>query len=1281
MGFGVKTVLKTNVVVLLRTFLSLVLNFSSNTDTRTSKLWRVYGQLLLREIGYRHQISPDYPFMKPYLLYERHLSDVPEHLSRFQNFMAQTRIFRFLLASDWLDTLSGTNRDEVNTLLLRIRDEDNVYHSYRNSSVLVQRANSLGIYDDDDMDFYEPDASEYPAKKTLVKPSAAKEAKITKPTEKSQTSTPHEKLTDIPAKTGGLLSVLANGFGYAVILPATFLLASVVALPLFFLKPVQAWAARMKIGALVRYDYKSNDLAQRLSMYENRFADTERGVEQMARLAVRTRMFDKLVSSDWIYGLSEPHLVMVSSLLRRLTRDRRVAKSIENSGAKQKIIVHEANKQKQLTRKNSSQIKDIKLFGPVKVSTQGSASSSEDTQVPKTTKQASGTSEQQVKNEGWLQTRGGPYTRLSDALRKRHYDKALSMCDDKTFIDSVSNAEALNLLALKNYMAKPTAKSSPLGRRFKDNLNVQSLFDRKITKPNKRHLAAKLLFGDTNKHGVNEIRSLWLEAQEHMLNDDALEVSSALENIASKYASIPQNRITQKRVSYDTFLVTALYAILENAKDWLDWYEEHPTVLLAFAHCAVLAGHADLSKTLFRIIDGHSAVKLPLKQALAQSYLGQGFHTKAAISSVNNLEQLATIKPLNSVDKAEKVLCLVETSASIDDLFGIDGLSKNVACAPVQPAVAANFPIAVDKIQVEDHISMYSVEDMDIGDEVDRLTGIAVNAVTKQFSDNSKTQEWADFVEVVHATVFFSIYRDIMAVALIEKLVAKAKDYDKVIFILKNGVTLNVFFKGVIKSVGVDNVYFSLSNARKSEQDTCVHAVLTGTPDISQNIGGDKNKDWRKGFSTWMHQIGTEYKTSLEGHNDEPYALHLLEHLNGYFDSYASLVKENLAYSNVELVTGPGHKQLNEYIESPAAKRLQKSHTLTRYIPRRQVPPSNTWMPQLAATMENCFDDIKSPFFPKYKSMILWRAQNFVSYRLAQVLDLAAYFKARFDVQPPTHVFTGPNQHLASRTASILGQKRGVPVYDFLILAVTNHKRYRPPISDVVYVYDEFYRGYYDKYLGISSDKIRVSGPLFDYSQRFDRRSKIADKAGQKRHVVFFSQSANYDTNVMIIEDVCKSLSGLENVYLTIKLHPHESATNVGRYGNVAKEHGMKNNVSVWHRDADAIDLVNQADLVVQSFSNVGLDAFLLKKPVITVNFAEKSAASIFLFEKGVGKQVKTRAALRKATIDLLEDPKAKAAMARKAAKFAKDNELYFEAENAKRVLKEVIADVGRNAL
>ena len=411
----------------------------------------------------------------------------------------------------------------------------------------------------------------------------------------------------------------------------------------------------------------------------------------------------------------------------------------------------------------------------------------------------------------------------------------------------------------------------------------------------------------------------------------------------------------------------------------------------------------------------------------------------------------------------------------------------------------------------------------------------------------------------------------------------------------------------------------------------------------------------------------------------EPYAFHLLQHINGYFDAYSCLIKENLAYSNVELISSPANHQLNEYVGGNELAKLRKPYSVTHKHITRGFPRAHNWSAPLVASIVDCYDGIDSPFFPAYKNMLLTQVQSLVNLWLPQVLNVSIYLKARFEISRPTHIFTGNNQHLASRAACVLGKKFRVPSYDFLILANTNHPRYRPPIADIAYVYDDWYRDIYENYFGYDAKNIRVSGPLFDYTQRLSRQSTTTDFSKEKRHIVFFSQSGNFHINRKILEDICNTIAGREDVFISLKLHPHESSAHIERYKNIAKDAGVSENIQIWHRDADAIDLVNQADLVIQSYSNIGLDSFLLGKPVITVKYAGKPHARIFLYEKGIGKEVKTRPSLRKAIVSLLDDPKAKAAMKKQAKKFAKENGHFLRPDNAKRVLKEIVAETQAN--
>ena len=267
---------------------------------------------------------------------------------------------------------------------------------------------------------------------------------------------------------------------------------------------------------------------------------------------------------------------------------------------------------------------------------------------------------------------------------------------------------------------------------------------------------------------------------------------------------------------------------------------------------------------------------------------------------------------------------------------------------------------------------------------------------------------------------------------------------------------------------------------------------------------------------------------------------------------------------------------------------------------------------------------------------------------------------------------------MISRAAAYCAKASGIPVYDFLILANTNHPRYRPIIADFAYLYDPWYEEIYQSFFGLKKSQLRTAGPLFEYSERLKQtpNQDYAAPSG-KKHIVFFSQSANFENSKLMLESICQATKDRKDVYITVKLHPHESPANIERYTRIAANIGIKKNIHVFHK-GDAIALLNQADLVVQSFSNIGLDALLLNKPVITFKPKTDLKARIFLYEKDIGYVVSTKRTLTNKIRKFLKDPKDRKEMQKIAEKFAANNDHFLRGGNAARVMESVQKDVVR---
>jgi len=116
-----------------------------------SPLWRISLRLLLSEMQTRQWRGP--LSAKPYIEFERYFANNPDHLLRFQNFVAGNRILVDLLAANWFEFLPVKDHAPVTALFRRIYQTENVWLSYRNRPAIMERMRTL--------EYLEPDSQQY----------------------------------------------------------------------------------------------------------------------------------------------------------------------------------------------------------------------------------------------------------------------------------------------------------------------------------------------------------------------------------------------------------------------------------------------------------------------------------------------------------------------------------------------------------------------------------------------------------------------------------------------------------------------------------------------------------------------------------------------------------------------------------------------------------------------------------------------------------------------------------------------------------------------------------------------------------------------------------------------------------------------------------------------------------------------------------------------------------------------------------------------------------------
>ena len=1241
------------------------MRFSSKAGA--NPLWRLSNRFLILEMQARQWRGP--LSAKPYIQFERYFASSPQHLERFQNFVAGNGIIVDLLAADWFEHLPIKDRVSVTSLFRRVYQTDNVWLSYRNRPAVVDRLPTLENVDQDSL----PDTVFIVPVKSV------------------------DGLMGIWLKiykTFSLISLCVATAFQAVFRGIDEFLSGItlalLAIPLFLFcllgsasPTIKAWVTRCKISQLAGLAPQSGKISALLSHYETLYAGKVDTGEKISALLKKPAL-SPLLSQKRLDGMAFNERVLVSSLLRRCAAiDKDFAHLIKSANLKDAIAVRGQRHVPQLTQPSNQQKFEWKIFKKLKADEESNfvPAKAADLQISAVTPRARAvpTSESILQQQGWFNLAKNTDMEFATILRERAYD------DAAVFLNKPENFEALT----PQMMTKAGAVMALLQQPFTHTLASTNI-DKALLIPtairNRRDReqaqaalssALKYIYPAYEDETARSSLALWT-ALADTLSDDT-EFSFASEVLTASYSDTAYNRITDRSVSFDTFMVTRLEEVLDKIRLWVDWDDCPTSALVAYAYAASWVGDRRNFDFFIATLDGRIGIPQRFIINLRDSFFNSGIHVlDAVLSPAQNASETSQLR---AIEPGKKYLCLVEMGARVQSLRQIDGITDKLICGPVAPTDAIKFPANATLVQAEDFIPLYSAEDMEIGQEVDKLTEHYLNHARSALRTTGVSERYVDALEVTHATIFFAVYRDAVSARICEKLIKTASKYDGVILLTKTGQILGNMIAPAVDAVGRENVYLSLSSDRSQDFFGALTAMRAAAKPTKPKAGTktvESSNEWMSGMSSWISETMNFHGQSMQSVKPEPYSVMTLEHINGYHDSYQALIREGLTHSNVELFTSAANTQLNDHILDSGFTPYESQYRLNHNSMRPRTPDARAWITPFVKSLSNSFDDFQSPYLPHYGSMVLERAQSVFGQRLPQIMDAMSYFRVRFAHTLPDYVFTGPNQHMISRAAAYCAKSDGVPVYDFLILANTNHPRYRPIVADYAYLYDPWYKEIYQSFFGMTEDQLRTAGPLFEYSERLKQepnKEYIAPRG--KTHIVFFSQSANFDNSKLMLESICQATKDRKDIYITVKLHPHESPANVERYTQIAAENGVKSNIYVFHK-GDAIALLNQADLVIQSFSNIGLDALLLKKPVITFKPKTGLKARIFLYEKDIGYVVSTKRTLTSKIKKFLKDPKDRAEMQVIAEKFAADNDHFLRGQNAARVMSSVQEDVVR---
>ena len=1253
-----------------RVFLAILAFFSASV--RTGPFWRLCSRFLFLEMKTLHKSGVW--SSRPYIQFERHLAGSPEHLERFQNFVAGNGILTDLLATNYFEFLPIRERVPVTSLFRRIYKKENVWLSYRNRPMSVDRIDTLENVDQDslpDLVFLVPVRSTGGVMKAGLKVFGFINAIF---------SMVISQIRTIISALGTLASHIA---------------LTIVGIPILLISilgatspKIQGWGIRKRLLQFSLFRPGSKKIPNLLSRYETLYAKDSESLEKMSKI-LKKPIFREFLTKTNLDELAFNDRVLITSLLRRCAAsDPEFATLVKASNITQDISVRSQHHVAQLTRPGRQQKSEWKIFKKVqsnqKQITRKKFSTSESSDAP----EKSGPlpvplSEVILKQDGWFDPLQKFDLEFSTALRERAYSDAIEFVNKAENFAGLSFEMKTKAAAFMALMQKPfTYDVTKVEPELDTALLIPTIIGNreKKTRAKKAHsIALDFLNPQYEGDAARSPMACW-KSLEDSLSDDT-KFSYAAEVLTSSYSGTPFNRITSRSVSFDTFMIMRVEEVLDKIRLWVDWDYCPNSALTAYAYAAASVGDRANFDFFIATLDGRIGIAPRFVINLRDSFFNNGIHQLDAVLLSKTAK--AQTSQLTTIGKKKKFLCLVEKGAKLQSLRQIQGINKNLLCAPVATVDALSFPPDATLIQAEDFIPLYSKEDMEIGTEIDSLTEHFLNAAREKIKSAGLSELYEDAIEVTHGTMFSALYRDAISARVCEKLVKTAKEYDGVILLPRTGQILGNMIKPAIEAVGQENVYLSLGSNRTQDYFSLLTTMRAAAKAVKPKkstvkIENADTRKWMSSLSGWISDIMNFHYRSTQAATTEPYSIMTLEHINGYYDSYEALLQEGLPHSNVELFTSATNFQLNEHIVEGGFAPYEKPYSLKHCEMRPRTPDARAWLTPFVEELRGSFEGVESSFLPQYHDMILDRTMSVFAQRLPQIMDAVSYFRARFTKGLPDYIFTGPNQHMISRSAAYCGKAAGVPVYDFLILANTNHPRYRPIIANYAYLYDPWYKEIYQSFFGMKEDQLRTAGPLFEYSARLTQKPREDYAAPRgKTHIVMFSQSANFNSSKLMLESICQATKDRKDIYITVKLHPHESPANIELYTQIAADNGIIKNLHVFHM-GDAVSLLNQADLVIQSFSNIGLDALLLKKPVITFKPKIDLKARIFLYEKDIGYVVSTKKTLTNKIKKFLTDPSDRETMQVIAEKFAAENDHFLRGQNAARVMKSVQEDVIR---
>ena len=312
-----------------------------------------------------------------------------------------------------------------------------------------------------------------------------------------------------------------------------------------------------------------------------------------------------------------------------------------------------------------------------------------------------------------------------------------------------------------------------------------------------------------------------------------------------------------------------------------------------------------------------------------------------------------------------------------------------------------------------------------------------------------------------------------------------------------------------------------------------------------------------------------------------------------------------------------------------------------------------------------------------YKSVMKGELRNLLQTQLPAKLKLYATIMQA--IRGKGRILSGyiiPNRNSYGWLCANALMQNGIKVFEQQVLFQSAYPRYKASRSNVFSMLNEEQISIYQATFGQQKGQelVNYGSVLFKRIQdRFNNfipaEVRVKYNLPADKKIILIATQATFTTEFLSITKIVAGVAASrKDSFVVIKLHPRESENFVRQYQEAIESAGASACTCII-KEADIYEILKASDFVVTIFSNVGMDAALVGKNVISANII-KQELPVDIAGYGLALNADTPEKLEQYTNDLLDNIGAAKELEHKRQQFISKNPELVDGKVLERITK-----------